>query len=216
MARLGLLLAGIIFVAGIGSDAAAQSALERLEKRLNQRPAVQAPIDDERPAPAAIAEPGYLGAVTDDRIDRGRGVRIVEAVAGGPAEAAGLQAGDVITSVDDQPVRRMSDLAAIIQTTPAGERLTFQFSRDGQRGETTVTLAARPAAGQRRFRDFGRVPDDVVRPAPIDEEQPELEGPVLAAPADDRDARIEQLERRVAELEQRLAAIEALLREDRP
>ena len=158
----------------------AQTALDRLEDRLRERENVE-----ELPPPVE-AEPGYLGAITDDRQDRGRGVRIVEVVADGPAAAAGLSAGDLIVAVENQPVRRMADLAAVIQTAAAGDRLTLGVSREGETQDIAVTLGRRPAAAGRRFDEFGRVPED---DAAADAVPPDEAGgravPPRPAPADE-------------------------------
>lgn len=104
-------------VALLAAPAEAQTAVDRLEERL--RAAEEAA--EELPEPDTIAtEPGYLGAVTDDRQDRGRGVRIVEIIADGPADLAGLADGDLIVAVDGRPVRRMADLAGTIQAAEIG------------------------------------------------------------------------------------------------
>jgi hypothetical protein len=245
---------GLLTIAAVGlslalsSAAMAQSALERLEKKLKAPPAAEAPRtnrgpaaarpvpnldapDDEQPAPAdeaapaQAAEPGYLGAITDDRQEDGRGVRVVEAVADGPAEAAGLRPGDLIVGIDEAPIRDMDDLGAIVQSAPAGTWLTLHVIRDDEPLDIDVRLAQRPPRQERPIRDFGRIGAGGERGAPTDDElpAPDLDGgfpearspdggPRLAPPADERDARIAELEARVAELEQRLAAIEAALR----
>lgn len=145
------------------SQVQAQTAVDRLEERLRAAEAAA----EELPVPeAAAAEPGYLGAVTDDRQDRGRGVRIVEAVADGPAASAGLVDGDLIVEVAGQPVRRMADLAAAIQAAAAGDRLSIGVLRDGVRQLVDVTLGRRPPPDERRFDEFGRVPEVGDAPGP--------------------------------------------------
>ena len=60
----------------------AQPTVDRLEQQLREPDGITAP--DRGPA-----EPGYLGVVADDQREQGRGVRILEVVADGPAAEAG-------------------------------------------------------------------------------------------------------------------------------
>ena len=112
-------------------------------------------------------EPGYFGAVTDDR-QKLPGVRLIEVVAGGPAEQAGLRAGDLITSVNKQPVREMADLAKIITGSGAGQELSIVFQRGGtlstagEEQSLTMVLGRRPGQAGRRFAQFGRIDQDSI------------------------------------------------------
>ncbi len=62
---------------------------------------------------------------------------------GSPAAKAGLQAGDVITDVNGQPVRTASDLVNPIAETPIGQSVHLRFFRDKQAKETTAAVADR-------------------------------------------------------------------------
>ena len=55
-----------------------------------------------------------------------------------PASRAGLQSGDIILSVNGEPISGSSDLRNTIGLTPLGEEVEIGFLRDGQ--ESTVTL----------------------------------------------------------------------------
>lgn len=134
---------------GIGLAVPAPLAAQALER-------LEAALAGNR---AASAEPGYLGVITDDREDRGFGVRVMEIIPGGPALAAGLQEGDLIVAANGAQVRSMDDLAAVVQKTPAGGRITFDLLRERQMVQATVTLGKRPAPGERRFEQFGAIPD---------------------------------------------------------
>lgn len=59
----------------------------------------------------------------------------------GPAAGAGLQAGDVIVSVNGEPTATFADASAIIRSSP-GQSITMVVERDG----TTQTLSLTPAA----------------------------------------------------------------------
>src|SRR4051794_7544316 len=66
----------------------------------------------------------------------------------GPAKAAGIQSGDLITSVGGHPVDTYSELVAEIRKTPPGP-VQFAYVRDGTPGTVTVDLVAtqRPPVG---------------------------------------------------------------------
>jgi len=57
-----------------------------------------------------------------------------------PAEAAGIQPGDTIVSIDGQPVADFAEASAIIRSSP-GEQLTFVVERDGSEQTIQVTPA---------------------------------------------------------------------------
>ena len=68
------------------------------------------------------------------------GVYVVEVVKGGPAEKAGLQAGDRIVSVDGTEIASKDDLGTLMQKHAAGDTLSITIARDGQMQTVTVTL----------------------------------------------------------------------------
>ncbi len=73
------------------------------------------------------------------------GVRLTEVRPGTPAARAGLQAGDVITSVGGERVRSASELSSAIDAKKPGDRVTLTYLRSGQSHTVTVTLAERPS-----------------------------------------------------------------------
>ena len=69
---------------------------------------------------------------------------VVESVEpGSPADRAGLQPGDVITSVNGQPVRIGSDLVNPIARTSVGQKVRLGYIRDRKPGETSLTVEDR-------------------------------------------------------------------------
>ena len=74
------------------------------------------------------------------------GVYIVEVVKGGPADKAGLQAGDRIVSVDGSEVATQSDLGTLMQEHSAGDTLSITVARDGQMQTVSLTLGEKNAA----------------------------------------------------------------------
>lgn len=82
-----------------------------------------------------------------------QGLVIARVEPGGPASQAGLQSakeirggrirlGDVITTVEGQPVRVLDDLAVILDRHKVGDRIHLQIRRKGQIRNLTVTLQA--------------------------------------------------------------------------
>lgn len=68
------------------------------------------------------------------------GLYVQSVAPGGPAQQAGLAAGDIITRVDGRPVASVDDLTAIQLTSRPGDDVDVVFIRDGRRQTTTVTL----------------------------------------------------------------------------
>jgi serine protease Do len=76
-------------------------------------------------------------------------VRSVEP--GGPAEKAGMEAGDIVTRFDGKPVEKWSDLPRLVGNTKPGTKSTLQVLRRGATRDLGVTVAelepeARPLA----------------------------------------------------------------------
>lgn len=82
----------------------------------------------------------YTGASASGGFSAGALVR--EVVADSPAAQAGLQEGDIITGVEDRPVRDSRSLTAIVREYPEGGTATVHYLRDGQQQSTTVTFAS--------------------------------------------------------------------------
>ncbi|TXT54249.1 MAG: hypothetical protein BAJATHORv1_80056 [Candidatus Thorarchaeota archaeon] len=68
-----------------------------------------------------------------------RGSFILE-VPEGPSREAGLNAGDVIVSIDDMEIKGMQDLRAAIFKSKVGDEIIVKFYRSGDMQETRVTL----------------------------------------------------------------------------
>jgi membrane-associated protease RseP (regulator of RpoE activity) len=125
----------------------AQPALDRVEQLLrDQVDAVRKPPLAPAPPQTRSPEPGYLGLIADDEQAAGRGVRIVDVVPTGPAAKAGLQTGDLITSMSGLPVRVMDDVARAMQGKTEGAKLAITVRRAGTQTQHEVILGRRPPA----------------------------------------------------------------------
>jgi PDZ domain-containing protein len=80
-----------------------------------------------------------------------QGVLIVQTIAGSPAEGR-LQAGDVVTRIDDTPIRTMQELLDYLSGKRPGEQVTVSFTREAKEQSVTLTLtelAAQPGEASR-------------------------------------------------------------------
>jgi S1-C subfamily serine protease len=83
---------------------------------------------------------GYLGVEVVDGTD---GPQVAGVVQGSPAAAAGLTAGDTITSVDGHQVGSISDLAAVMSSLSPGQRVQVTWvGQDGATHSARITLAS--------------------------------------------------------------------------
>jgi hypothetical protein len=80
----------------------------------------------------------WTGLITVDTLLH-QGVRVIRVVPGSPAEQAGIQRGDVVLSLDSQPVKRTADLLSAVAAKKPGEKLVLQL-RGGAVGSTPRTL----------------------------------------------------------------------------
>lgn len=68
------------------------------------------------------------------------GVGVVKVMPGGGAQKAGIQAGDIIVSVDGQATNSAAALQSVIATHKPGDQVQVQISRNGTQSTVTVTL----------------------------------------------------------------------------
>jgi serine protease Do len=85
------------------------------------------------PVTKEVAESIGLGKPT--------GALVQNAEAGGPADKAGIEAGDIITKVDGKTVEKSGDLPRLIGNTKPGTKTTIQVFRRGSTKDVTVTVA---------------------------------------------------------------------------
>ncbi len=83
----------------------------------------------------------YLGVTTSAHPG---GAEIQAVKPGSPAEDAGLEAGDVITRVDGNPVRDPDDVAEAVADLKPGDRVGVEVTEGGQERTVNVELGTRP------------------------------------------------------------------------
>jgi S1-C subfamily serine protease len=138
MKTLPLTLAGVLTLGFLAAAAGAQPILDRVEQQLRDQ------VDSAATPPAAV-EPGYLGLIGDNTSDAA-GVRVLQVLAGQPASAAGVRAGDLITKIDERPIRAMDDVARALEGKSPGTKLAMVVARQGAEQQLEVTLGRRPGA----------------------------------------------------------------------
>jgi serine protease Do len=74
-------------------------------------------------------------------LDRPRGALVNSVEKGSPADKAGVEATDIITSFDGKPVESSSDLPRIVGSTRPGSASSLEVWRKGQTRKLTITVA---------------------------------------------------------------------------
>ena len=107
------------------------------------------PIDEARPIVQQLAAgetPTHarIGVTVSDAVATSgittAGAKVEETTPGSAGEKAGLEAGDVITSVDGVPVNGADGLVATIRKYRPGDEVTVSYERGGSTEKTTLTL----------------------------------------------------------------------------
>jgi putative serine protease PepD len=85
-----------------------------------------------------------MGVNIDRRYD-GPGVRLLSVTAGGPADKAGLRAGDVVVELEGKRITSAEELVVGIRAREPGKPVTVTYTRGGgstQKASVTLTAAA--------------------------------------------------------------------------
>lgn len=120
--------------------------------------------------PATVAKPVVEELIREGRIERGyigatvglitpemqrslqlpnrKGAFIVSVNRGGPAETAGLQAGDIVLSLNGQAVETNTDLTRRVGQADPGDSLRLEILRNGRRQTVTIRAGSRPAEAE--------------------------------------------------------------------
>jgi S1-C subfamily serine protease len=95
---------------------------------------------------SAGTTPAWLGAQTVNSLT-GNGVIVLDVAPGSPAEEAGLQRGDVIIQLGNQPIQTPAGLQSALAGMYAGQQVEIEYDRGPVLHTTQATLRARPANG---------------------------------------------------------------------
>jgi len=95
------------------------------------------------------------------------GVLVSRVVPDGPAEQAGLQAGDLVVRVDGRAVTSVDELTDLVNDARVGESLSLDYLRGSRWQSATVTLGERPDGDAPRARSGDADDDDDDTPMPL-------------------------------------------------
>jgi serine protease Do len=96
---------------------------------------------------------GYLGVQMGDlspdvaaqlHLKEGEGVVVRRVFEGSPAGKAGLQEGDIVTSLANKPIKDGKQLQQVVATLPLHKPVELQVVRDGQTKDMHVTIEEQP------------------------------------------------------------------------
>ena len=91
-------------------------------------------------------QPGYLGLQLDDWPTGG--ALIVSIIPGAPAQTSGLQPGDVIQQINNQPIQTAADVTSALATMHSGDSVIVQVNRGPFPYSIHATLGPRPNDGE--------------------------------------------------------------------
>ena len=93
---------------------------------------------------ATIAH-AYLGVATSGTSTGTAGATLAQVTRGGPADDAGLRAGDVVTRIGGAKIQNANDLVAAIAAHNPGDKVAITVSRRSSTVQLTATLGTQPA-----------------------------------------------------------------------
>lgn len=88
-------------------------------------------------------QPARLPESVAESLDQDTGLLVVSVEKGSPAEAAGLIVGDILTSIDDEPVEHVDELLIVLAATKVGTEITAAIVRGGATQKVKVTIGSR-------------------------------------------------------------------------
>jgi putative serine protease PepD len=97
-------------------------------------------IRDGKVTDSGRAALGITGRTVLDDSYQPSGTAVVSVVPGGPADKAGLRAGDIITKVGPDRITTITSLAEALASERPGERVTVTYTRGGEQRTAEVTL----------------------------------------------------------------------------
>ncbi|HEX6851924.1 MAG TPA: PDZ domain-containing protein [Candidatus Polarisedimenticolaceae bacterium] len=128
----------------IGLRVVRRGAERQIDVRLGERPAEGGPLKLVR---------GWIGVRTIDlppslRVHFGAreeaGIMVSDLVPGGPAEAGGLELGDVIYEIDGEPVAGPGELYRLVSQSGVGNPVEIAVGRDGAPLTLEIVVAKAP------------------------------------------------------------------------
>ncbi|MEO5975217.1 MAG: trypsin-like peptidase domain-containing protein [Ilumatobacteraceae bacterium] len=94
-------------------------------------------------ASGGVRQEGFLGVGLSGRSDGGQGAIITSVQANSPASIAGIKEGDIVLSVDGEPIDGQAALVAAIRDSAPGATVTIEILRNSVRLTLSATLVTR-------------------------------------------------------------------------
>ena len=104
---------------------------------------VFAKVEQQTQGGASRADVRVSTGTVPDYATEAKGLLLGGVVAGGPAEAAGLQKGDLIIEIAGRTITNIYDYTYALDVLKIGQPAKVVYMRNGERKETTLTPAAR-------------------------------------------------------------------------
>ncbi len=156
---------------------------------------------------SAEVKRGWLGVYTDElskpmlvALDIDHGVLITDVAEESPAAKSGLEAGDVITSLDGQATTDGSALRWVVRDRP-DKAVMVKIQRRGKEKKLPVTLGVRKGAEQTLSFQWPEMPREAMREA---ERALRKAGPALKLKLEQSDFTLDSLRKDIAELRKEL------------
>ena len=92
-----------------------------------------------QPQPSSF---GLTFGLPDPEAGDAQGVVITDVVAGGPADAAGIEPGDILLSIGDQAIDSLETARQLLTAAPAGQPTRLEFLRNRRRRVLEATPAS--------------------------------------------------------------------------
>lgn len=98
--------------------------------------------DPDKEKKEAQEEHGFLGVTPGEEKDGG--ISVQDVVPDGPADKAGIKAGDTIIKFDDKEVKDPEKMRDLIGSMKPGQTVNVTIKRDNKEMKLKVTLGKRP------------------------------------------------------------------------
>jgi S1-C subfamily serine protease len=148
-----------------------QAAQEQLERSAREVAGLSMSLNDvaglQRTRMIRTGGPRVMLGLGIDMQERGAapGVRVISVSPGGPAEAAGLKANDIVTAFDGKALRESAgqpaaqQLLGLIREARVDQPVALDYQRDGRPHSTKITPKSLPESMIARLPDLSDLPD---------------------------------------------------------
>jgi membrane-associated protease RseP (regulator of RpoE activity) len=165
---------------------------------------------------STAARRGWLGVYTDDltkpmlvALDIDHGVLVTDVADESPAAKAGIEAGDVILSLDGESIADASALRWAVRDRPE-QKVGIKFRRRGKDRKLEVKLEARELVEQALDFEWPAIPSEALREA---KRALREAGPALKLKLEHSDLTLDSLREQLAELRNELNELRKKLTE---